>query len=158
MTGGRKGSRRAAGALLAAILCVAVAAAPRIAGGADVFLELTTPYAASARTMRASDIARGSVAYDGGEDDRWIVTNPYLPGDRNFFSMIYGAACALDGTVCVAANGVVSAAEIRRPPRTNREWYADNGHGLWRVAPDGRVTAISVAAAGIETTAKAEEP
>lgn len=108
-------------------------------------LELTTPQAASVHAMKGSDICHPTVCVDGGgEDDRWLVTNPYLPRDRSFLSMIYGTACSADGTLYVAGNGVVSAAEAKRIPRANLEWYADNGHGIWRVAPDGRITAFSV--------------
>jgi len=102
MAEGRKSLRRPADALLVAVLCAAVSAAPQVVGGAEVFLDLTRPHAASARAIKASDIARGSVSYDGGEEDRWIVTNPYFPSDRNFFSMIYDAACAPDGTLLIA--------------------------------------------------------
>jgi sugar lactone lactonase YvrE len=116
---------------------------------AEKFLELTTPYATGARAITQKDIARGFIGYDGNQEDfRWNVTNPYLPGDRNFLSMIYGAACAKDGTLFVTANGVVSASETGQPPRANRDWYADNGTGVWRVAPDGRVTAFSVSGYG----------
>lgn len=149
MTEGPKSSRRLVDALLAAALFAAVLAAPRQSSGAGPFLELTAPQATSVRAMKGSDVCHPSVCVDGGgAEDRWLVTNPYLLGDRHFFSMIYGAACSSDGTLYVAANGVVSAAETGRPPRANLEWYADNGHGLWRVAPDGRVTAFSVGAYG----------
>ena len=111
------------------------------------FLELTVPKATSVRVIKGTDpvhLSRG-IGFDGvTENDRWLVTNPYLPGDRRFFSMIYGAACSPDGTLYVAANGVVPAEETRRRPRSNLDWYADNGHGLWRVDPDGRITAFSV--------------
>jgi hypothetical protein len=53
-------------------------------------------------------------------------------------------ACAPDGTLYVAAEGVASAGETGWPPTTNRGWYADNGTGIWRVAPDGAVTAFSL--------------
>jgi len=109
------------------------------------YLELTVPQGAPVRTMRPSELCHASVCFVGeGNKRHWLVTNPYLPSDRHFLSMIYRVACSSDGTVYVAGNGVVSATETRRPPRANLEWYADNGHGLWRVAPDGRVTAFSV--------------
>jgi len=110
------------------------------------FLELTAPQATSVRVARNSDYRPpGGTGFDGvtGED-RWRVANPYLPGDHRFFSMIYGTACSADGTLYVAANGVVPAEETRRRPRSNLDWYADNGHGVWRVDPDGRVTAFFV--------------
>lgn len=116
-------------------------------GDTGSFLELTVTQATSVRAMKSSDMRqdRGGVWFDGvTEEDRWLITNPYLPGDRRFFTMIYGATCSSDGTLYVAANGVVPAEETRRPPRANLAWYADNGHGLWRVAPDGRVTTFSV--------------
>lgn len=116
------------------------------------FLELTVPQATSARTFTSlpSGPPQEGVAESDGTTggDRWLVTNPYLPGNHRFFSMIYGAACSADGTLFVAANGVVPAEASRRRPRSNRDWYADNGHGLWRVAPDGRITAFSVGAYG----------
>jgi sugar lactone lactonase YvrE len=110
------------------------------------FLELTAPQASSVRSMKPSEVCgRTGICVDGmNEEDRWRIANPFLPGDHRFFSMIYGAACSSDGTIYVAANGVVSAERTRRRPRSNGDWYADNGHGLWRVAPDGRVTAFSV--------------
>jgi hypothetical protein len=126
-----------------------IAGVSPVSGTAEKFLELTTPYVSGARALTQKDIARGFMGYDGNaEDFRWNVTNPYLPGDRNFVSMIYNAACAKDGTLFVTANGVVSASETGRPPRANRDWYADNGTGVWRVAPDGRVTAFSVGGYG----------
>ena len=115
-------------------------------GEAVRFLELTVPQATSVRVARNSDYRPpGGAGFDGvtGED-RWRVANPYLPGGHRFFSMIYGTACSTDGTLYVAANGVVPAEETRRRPRSNLDWYADNGHGVWRVDPDGRVTAFSV--------------
>ncbi len=122
-----------------------VAATPGVSpvSGAAKFIELTTPQATGPRAITQKDIARGFMLYDGG-GGRWKVTNPYLPGDRNFLSMIYRAAAAPDGTLLVAAVSIVSASETGRPPRANRDWYADNGQGIWRVAPDGRVTAFSV--------------
>lgn len=109
------------------------------------FLELTVPQATSVRATKPSNLCHPTVCVDGGgKNDQWLVTNPYLPSDRHFLSMIYGTACSSDGTLYVAGNGVVSATEARRPPRANLEWYADNGHGLWRVTPDGRVTAFAV--------------
>lgn len=110
------------------------------------FLELTVPQATSARVVKNSDYrSPGGAGFDGVTDqDRWRVTNPYLPGDRRFFSMIYATGCSTDGTLYVAANGVVPAEETRRRPRSNLGWYADNGHGVWRVDPDGRVTAFFV--------------
>ena len=140
--------------VLAIALCV-VAAIPGVSpvsGGAAKFIELTTPQAGT-RVITQKDIARGFMSYDGG-GGRWKVTNPYLPGDRNFLSMIYGAASAPDGTLFVAANSMVSASETGRPPRANRDWYADNGQGIWRVAPNGRVTAFSVSAYGTELKTK----
>ena len=140
--------------VLAIALCV-VAAIPGVSpvsGGAAKFIELTTPQAGT-RVITQKDIARGFMSYDGGSG-RWKVTNPYLPGDRNFLSMIYGAASAPDGTLFVAANSMVSASETGRPPRANRDWYADNGQGIWRVAPNGRVTAFSVSAYGTELKTK----
>ena len=129
----------------AAATAAALRAAGSQSGGTGPYLELTTPQATAVRAMKGSDVCHGAVCVDGGgTNDRWLVTNPYLPGDRQFLSMIYGVACSPDGTVYVGANGVVSAADTGRPPRANLEWYADNGHGLWRVAPDGRVTAFSV--------------
>ncbi len=123
-----------------------VAATPGVSpvsGAAAKFIELTTPQATGPRVITQMDIARGFMSYDGG-GGRWKVTNRYLPGDRNFLSMIYRAAAARDGTLFVAAVSIVSASETGRPPRANRDWYADNGQGIWRVAPDGRVTAFSV--------------
>ena len=114
-----------------------------VSGAAAKFIELTTPQATGPRAITQKDIARGFMLYDGG-GGRWKVTNRYLPGDRNFLSMIYRAAAAPDGTLLVAAVSIVSASETGRPPRANRDWYADNGQGIWRVAPDGRVTAFSV--------------
>src|SRR3990172_9347968 len=140
--------------VLAIALCV-VAAIPGVSpvsGGAAKFIELTTPQAGT-RVITQKDIARGFMSYDGG-GGRWKVTNPYLPGDRNFLSMIYGAASAPDGTLFVAANSMVSASETGRPPRANRDCYADNGQGIWRVAPNGRVTAFSVSAYGTELKTK----
>lgn len=145
--------------VLATALCVVVPAVPAqdflkslvaarpgvspVSGGAAKFIELTTPQAAGTRAIAQQDIARGFMSYDGS-GGRWKVTNPYLPGDRNFLSMIYRAASTPDGNLFVAADSIVSASETGRPPRANREWYADNGKGIWRVAPDGRVTAFSV--------------
>ena len=63
-----------------ALLARAATETPPIFSGTATFLELTTPQAASARPLKASDIVHGSISYDGGEEDRWIVTNPYLPG------------------------------------------------------------------------------
>jgi sugar lactone lactonase YvrE len=116
------------------------------AGEVMRFLELTAPQGTSVRAKKPSDVCgHTGICVDGlTEEDRWHIANPYLPGDHRFFSMIYGAACSPDGTLYVAANGVVPAEATRRRPRSNRDWYADNGHGLWRVAPDGRVTAFSV--------------
>jgi len=114
-----------------------------VSGAAAKFFELTTPQATGPRVITQKDIARGFMSYDGG-GGRWKVTNRYLPGDRNFLSMIYRAAAARDGTLFVAGISIVSANETGRPPRANRDWYADNGQGIWRVAPDGRVTAFSV--------------
>ena len=116
------------------------------AGEVVRFLELTMPQATSVRVVRSSDHRPpGGAGFDGVTDeDRWRVANPYLPGGHRFFSMIYGAACSTDGTLYVAANGVVPAEETRRRPRSNLDWYADNGHGVWRVDPGGRVTAFFV--------------
>lgn len=157
-----------ASVVLAVALCVAIPVVPAqgilkglvaaipgvspVSGGAEPFLELTTRQASGPRVITQGDIARGYMNYDGDKEDfRWKVTNPYLPGDRNFLSMIYGIASAPDGTLFVAANSVVSAGETGRPPRANRDWYADNGTGIWRVAPDGRVTAFSVSEYGNES-------
>lgn len=115
------------------------------AGHVVRFLELTVAQATSVRALNPSDLCHPTVCSDGAaRKEPWLVTNRYLPSDRHFLSMIHGAACSSDGTLYVAGNGVVSATETRRPPRANLEWYADNGHGLWRVAPDGRVTAFAV--------------
>lgn len=116
------------------------------AGEVMLFLELTAPQTTSVRAKKPSDVCEhtGICVDNLTEEDHWLIANPYLPGDHRFFSMIYGAACSPDGTLYVAANGVVPAEATRRRPRSNRDWYADNGHGLWRVAPDGRVTAFSL--------------
>jgi hypothetical protein len=113
-------------------------------GIAAQIFELTTPQATAPRifTSRERNIAR-----DFGPDPRcrWIVTNNYLPADRLFFSAIFAIAAAADDTLFVAASSIVSAAEAHRRPRaSNGDWYADNGAGVWRVAPDGRVTAFAV--------------
>lgn len=121
-------------------------------GEVVLFLDLAVPQATSVRAFTSSNYrprGGGVAEFDGTtEEDRWLVTNPYLPGDRRFFSMIYGAACSLDGALYVAANAVVPAEASRRRPRSNLDWYADNGHGLWLVAPDGRVTTFAVGAYG----------
>jgi hypothetical protein len=92
--------RRAAEVLRAAALFAAVLAAPDQSGGARLFLELTAPQATSVRAVKGSDACHPSVCVDGGgAQDRWLVTNPYLPGDRSFFSMTYGAASVLSGVV-----------------------------------------------------------
>ena len=110
------------------------------------FLGLTVPQASTVRAKNPIDVCgHTGICVDGPtEEDSWLIANPYLPGDHRFFDMIYGAACSSDGTLYVAADGIVPAEATRRRPRSNRDWYADNGRGLWRVAPDGRVTSFAV--------------
>ncbi len=113
-------------------------------GIAATLFELTVPRAPGSRVLTGRD---HNIERDFGPDahSRWIVTNPYLYGDRAFFSAFYAIAAAADDTLYVAAASIVSAAEAHRKPRaSNGDWYADNGAGIWRVEPGGRVTAFAV--------------
>jgi hypothetical protein len=115
------------------------ATTPSFAARAGAFLERTTLQADGPRVITHSD--QIPERYFGpGERSRWIVTNRYLPADRLSFSKVDQLACMPDGTLFVAAGGLVSASESGRPPQGNRVWYADDGTGVWRVEPDGRVT------------------
>jgi NHL repeat-containing protein len=118
-------------------------ASPRVAGG---FTELTTLLGTGLRTIAGQDVPQDSDQHYGphGRDSRWSVSNPYLPLDRHFLPYIWSMACTNDGTVYLGGESVVPAAEARRQPRSNGDWYADNGAGIWKVAPDGQVTAFGV--------------
>ena len=73
------------------------------------------------------------------------MANPFLPGDRRFFSRIHAVAAGPDGAVYLAAASIVSASETGLAPRASvGEWYADNGAGVWRMETDGRITAFAV--------------
>jgi len=115
-------------------------------GAGPEFLELTTLLDPKPRVITGRDVPHGNEQHYGphGPDSRWIVSNPYLPLDRQFLPYIYGMACATDGTLYLAAESVVPATETKRQPRSNRDWYADNGMGIWKVARDGKVTAFGV--------------
>jgi len=112
-------------------------------GGAWTFLERTTPQAGGPRTITHKDQILERY-FGPDERSRWIVTNRYLPADRLSFGKFFEAACMPDGTLFVAAGGLVSAGETGRPPQGNRVWYADDGIGVWRVDPDGRVTPFAL--------------
>ena len=116
------------------------------AGATPEFLELTTLFDQKPRVITGRDVPQGNEQHYGpfGEDSRWIVSNPYLPLDRRFLPYIYGMACAADGSLYLAGESVVPATETKRRPRSNRDWYADNGMGIWKVARDGKVTAFGV--------------
>jgi sugar lactone lactonase YvrE len=110
------------------------------------FLGLTAAQAGAVRERSPAEIcASTGICFDNlTEADRWRIVNPYLPGSHRFFDFIHGATCSADGTAYVAADGIVPAEATRRRPRSNGDWYADNGHGVWRVAPDGQVTPFAV--------------
>ena len=120
------------------------------AGGRDAaaggFIELTALIDRRPRTITGRDVPQDNEQHHGphGLDSRWIVSNPYLPMDRHFLPYIWGMSCSSDGTLYVAGESVVPAAAFKRQPRSNRDWYADNGSGVWKVAPDGKVTAFGV--------------
>ena len=115
-------------------------------GATAEFLELTTLFDPKPRVITGRDVPQGNEQHYGpfGEDSHWIVSNPYLPLDRRFLPYIYGMACATDGSLYLAGESVVPATETKRQPRSNRDWYADNGMGIWKVARDGKVTAFGV--------------
>ena len=115
-------------------------------GATAEFLELTTLFDPKPRVITGRDVPHGNEQHycPFGEDSRWIVSNPYLPLDRHFLPYIWGMACAADGSLYLAAESVVPATETKRQPRSNRDWYADNGMGIWKVARDGKVTTFGV--------------
>jgi hypothetical protein len=70
-----------------------------------------------------------------------VVANPYVPADRRFVDGASAMACHPQG-------GLVVAASTRRwepsPQRGPGRDYVENGRGLWRIEPDGRVTPLWV--------------
>jgi hypothetical protein len=128
------------------------------AGAGPEFIELTTLLDSKPRVISGRDVPQGNEQHYGpfGRDSRWIVSNPYLPLDRRFLPYIYGMACATDGTLYLGGESVVPAAEAKRQPRSNRDWYADNGMGIWKVARDGKVTAFGVRPYGTQVGGTAE--
>ncbi|MBZ5526477.1 MAG: hypothetical protein LAN71_01045 [Acidobacteriia bacterium] len=110
------------------------------------YFELTAKLADGPRVVTSRTVPQGDAHQFGPENPRarWNVTNPYLPVDRNFFASIPKMACAADGTLYLAADSIVPAAQMKREPRANHDYYADNGSGVWRVAPDGQVTVFGV--------------
>jgi hypothetical protein len=110
------------------------------------YFVLTTKLADGPRLVTSHTVPQGDAHHFGPEDStsRWNVTNPYLPVDRNFFSVIWKMAPGADGSLYLAADSIVPAAEMKLQPRSNKDYYADNGRGVWRVAPDGQVTAFAV--------------
>ena len=116
------------------------------AAAAGGFFELTTLIDRRPRTITGRDVPQDNDQHYGphGPDSRWIVSNPYLPLDRHFLPYIWGISCSSDGTLYVAGESVVPSAEFKRQPRSNLDWYADNGSGVWKVEPDGKVTAFGV--------------
>jgi len=104
---------------------VAVSVLPFAIGnpaGASAFTELTTLIDTRPRTITGRDVPQDNDQHHGphGSDSRWIVSNPYLPMDRHFLPYIWGMSCSRDGTLYVAGESVVPAAESRRQPRSNR--------------------------------------
>lgn len=71
---------------------------------------------------------------------RMIVDNPYLSLDRGFFNKIRGAACNPSGELWVT-----STASLKR----NNNPYAS---GIWRIAPDGQITALAAKPWALETS------
>lgn len=126
----------------------AAPAAPPVASpaGAWPIIELTTSFGNGPRTITGRDVPQDNSQQYGphGVDSRWIVSNPYLPLDRHFLPYIWRMACTRDGSLYLAGESVVPAAETRRQPRSNRDWYANNSTGIWKVAPDGKVNAFGV--------------
>jgi hypothetical protein len=116
------------------------------APGGPAYFVLTRKLADGPRLVTSRTVPQGEAHHFGPEDStsRWNVTNPYLPVDRNFFSAIWKMAPASDGSLYLAAESIVPAAEMKLQPRSNKDYYADNGRGVWRVAPDGQVTAFAV--------------
>ncbi len=125
---------------------VADASGAPSAGGRWPVVELTALIDKAPRAITGRDVPQNDDQHYGphGADSRWIVSNPYLPLDRHFLPYIWRMACATDGTLYLAGESVVPAAEAKRQPRANRDWYANNGSGVWKVAPDGKVTAFGV--------------
>lgn len=118
--------------------------------GSVPLIELTTVLDPKPRTVIGRDVPQGNDQHFGpyGLNSRWIVSNPYLPLDRHFLPYIWELACTQDGDVYLAAESVVPATATKRQPRSNRDWYANNYSGIWKVARDGRVTAFGVRAYG----------
>jgi len=125
---------------------LSVGAPGRHAAGGPTYFVLTTKLADGPRPITSHSVPQGDAYVFGPEhpSSRWNVTNPYLPVDRNFFSAIWKMAPGADGSLYLAAESIVPAAEMKRQPRSNKDYYADNGLGVWRVAPDGQVTAFAV--------------
>jgi hypothetical protein len=136
-------TRAVTGAVPANNAAVPVAASP---AGAWPIIELTTSFGTGPRTITGRDVPQDNSQQYGphGVGSKWIVSNPYLPLDRHFLPYIWRMACTRDGSLYLAGESVVPAAETRRQPRSNRDWYANNSTGVWKVAPDGKVTAFGV--------------
>jgi hypothetical protein len=114
--------------------------------GRGLFVELTTLQGSAARTITSKD-APTAREFSPDERSRWILTNPYQPTDRRFFSFIFHIAPGPDGTLFLAAKSVAFTSETGRRPRASiGDPYGDNGTGVWRMDADGRVTAYAVRA------------
>ena len=72
-----------------------------------------------------------------------VVANAYLPADRRFVDRASAMACHPQGGLVVAASTRRWEPSAQRGPGRD---YVDNGTGLWRVHPDGRVTPLWVPA------------
>ena len=73
---------------------------------------------------------------------RIIVANPYLSLDSGMFWNISGMACDADGSLRLSATAY---------QKKNGASYAS---GLWRVAPDGRITPIAAKPFSLEITSR----
>ena len=73
---------------------------------------------------------------------RMIVDNPYLSLDRGFFNKIRSASCDPAGGMWVTAT-----ASLKR----NKNPYAS---GIWRIAPDGQITALATKPWALETSSR----
>jgi len=113
-------------------------------------VELTAPVASGPRELTERDVRPEDRDHFGphGPESRWAVTNPFLPASSHFLHAVSTIACVGDGTIYIGGDSVVPAAESGRPPRSNGDWYADNGRGVWRVDPRGRITGFAVRAYG----------
>jgi len=94
----------------------------------------------NAELMRGEKRASYPSEFPGLTSPRVILDNPYLPADRGFFNKIRSMACDPKGGLWVTATAWL---------KPNLNPYAS---GIWRVAPDGQITALAAKPWALETS------